>query len=41
MKTVLIATALVMGVGAFCGLFGSARGGMEEMRPRSRRSIIV
>eukprot|EP00913_Durusdinium_trenchii_P035772 g33473.t1 len=32
MKTVLVATALVMGVGAFCGLFGSTRGGLEETR---------
>jgi len=32
MKTVLVATALVMGVGAFCGLFGSSRSGLEETR---------
>lgn len=31
MKTVLVATALVMGAGAFCGLFGS-RSGLEETR---------
>eukprot|EP00437_Effrenium_voratum_P059601 CAMPEP_0181509690 /NCGR_PEP_ID=MMETSP1110-20121109/60479_1 /TAXON_ID=174948 /ORGANISM="Symbiodinium sp., Strain CCMP421" /LENGTH=753 /DNA_ID=CAMNT_0023639265 /DNA_START=25 /DNA_END=2282 /DNA_ORIENTATION=+ len=31
-KTVLVATALVMGAGAFCGLFGGARGGLEETR---------
>ncbi|OLP97823.1 hypothetical protein AK812_SmicGene19808 [Symbiodinium microadriaticum] len=30
MKTVLVATALVMGVGAFCGLFSSSRGGLLE-----------